>query len=64
MLSHIQGERGFSHGRPRCQNDEVSGLQTRGHAIEIRKPGGHTGDHFALGIELIDQDLRGCPAFP
>jgi len=59
MLGHVQGESRFSHGRPRGDDHEISRLQTRGHAIKVRKSGRNSGDQLPFGIEFFQQPCGG-----
>ena len=50
MLGDVQGQRRLSHGRPRSQDDQLAGVQTARHFIELGEPGADPLDPLA-GIE-------------
>ena len=54
MLSDVDGQSGFPHGGPGCQNHQISRLQTRGHAVKIIKTSGHAGDVVRVIGHLLD----------
>ncbi len=54
VLGDVDGQRGLAHGRPARNDDQVAGLQTRGHFIEFLESGCDAG-HLAVGvIQLVD----------
>ena len=44
ILGHVQGQRGLAHRRAAGNDDQIAGLQTRGHLVEVVIAGGDTGD--------------------
>ena len=54
MLGNVDRKGGLAHGRPGRQHDQVAGLQTRGHAIQVVKASGDAGDVIGVVGHLLD----------
>ena len=52
-LADIHGKRSLAHGRSSRDDDQITGLQARGHAIEINNSGRPTGD-LILVIAVVE----------
>jgi len=63
VLCHVDRQAGLPHGRSAGDDDEIAGLQARGHLVELFEARGYAGQ-FAFGvIEHIDAiDGRGQDA--
>ncbi|CRI63137.1 hypothetical protein THIOKS11170027 [Thiocapsa sp. KS1] len=54
MLGHVHRERGFAHRRAPRHDDEIRGLQPRGHHVEVGEAGRQPGDGLVALIECVD----------
>ena len=59
VLSDVQAQRRFAHRWPSRENHQISRLHTGREPIDVAKSGRDTGDHFPLGIQLLEQLCRG-----
>ena len=57
VLHQVHGETGLAHGRPAGHDHQVRGLQSGGHAVQVRKAGAQAGD-FAAGVEQFLDALQ------
>src|SRR5262249_55012423 len=57
VLREIQRERRLSDGRPGRQDDQIGGLQARGHTVELRKTRREAREH-ALAVARVLDDLQ------
>ena len=55
MLRDVQDEAGFSHRRPRRDQDQVRRLKSRRHLIEIDEAGRDAGDEPLVLLQLFDR---------
>ena len=54
IACQVKGESGFTHGRPRSQDDKIRILPAIGHFIELGKSTGNTGYIFVLMPHIFD----------
>jgi hypothetical protein len=53
VLGDVDGQRRLAHAGPRGQHDQVTRLESRGHAVQVVKAGGHAGDVVGVVGHLL-----------
>ena len=54
MLRDVQREGGLAHGGARREDDQVGGLESRGHPVELREARGQAREHALPGARVLD----------
>ncbi len=54
VLADVQREGGLAHRRASCDDDEVAGLQARGHPVDVGEARGHAG-HVGRIVAVVER---------